>query len=369
MIERILIAGGGTGGHVYPAVAVAEEILHRNPTAEVVFIGTRRGMEARILPALGYTLRTISVSRLKGGGFLARLMGLARIPVAMFQSWRIMVQLRPQVVLGVGGYASGPTLLAAWFTCRRTAIQEQNATPGMTNRILGKFVRRVFLGFPGAASHFKAQKVTLTGNPLRRAVIQSLHQGPSPTAASGSTFRILLFGGSQGARFLNERVPSCVAALQARHPAVKVTILHQTGANQDEETAVRYRTSGLPDAQWEVLSYIDDMPASYATSDVAITRAGALTIAELTAVGLPSLLIPFPHAADNHQVANAQSLAKKGACKIIEESGWKEEGIVDWLSSLAEDRSRLTGMSQAAHGEARLNAAPMIVDHLEEMAA
>jgi UDP-N-acetylglucosamine--N-acetylmuramyl-(pentapeptide) pyrophosphoryl-undecaprenol N-acetylglucosamine transferase len=369
MIERILIAGGGTGGHVYPAVAVAEEVLARNPDAQVAFIGTERGMEARILPALGYSLHTITVSRLKGGGLAARILGLLRIPIAMFQSWRIMSKLKPQVVLGVGGYASGPTLLMAWLTCRKTAIQEQNATPGFTNRVLSKIARKVFVGFSAAKDHFRASKVLETGNPLRMSVTSALKQGTDRTFSEDAQLRVLVFGGSQGAAFLNEHVPSLLQSFQTRFPGIEIHVFHQTGKTGVKSTETLYEETILTASQWTVSGYINDMASAYANADLAITRAGALTIAELMAVGIPSLLVPFPFAADNHQEANARSLVERGACHMVRQDSWKEGEIVDWLGELAEDRTKLIEMSRAARGEARLDAAPTIVDHLEELAA
>jgi UDP-N-acetylglucosamine--N-acetylmuramyl-(pentapeptide) pyrophosphoryl-undecaprenol N-acetylglucosamine transferase len=369
MIERILIAGGGTGGHVYPAVAVAEEVLTRNPNAQVAFIGTDRGMEARILPSLGYSLHTITVSRLKGGGLPTRLLGLLRIPIAMFQSWRIMSKFKPQVVLGVGGYASGPTLLMAWLTCRRTAIQEQNATPGFTNRVLSKIARKVFVGFGAAKKHFRASKVLETGNPLRKSVTSALDGSTERSFSENRQLRVLVFGGSQGAAFLNEHVPSLLQTFQTRFPGIEVNVFHQTGKSGVESTQSLYEATTLTDSQWTVAGYINDMATAYTNADLAITRAGALTIAELMAVGIPSLLVPFPFAADNHQEANARSLVERGACHMIRQDAWKEGEIVDWLGDLAQDRTKLKDMSRAARGEARLDAAPTIVDHLEVLAA
>ena len=326
-------------------------------------------MESRILPQLGYTLRTISVSRLKGGGLIGRLAGLVRVPVAMYQSWRIMASLKPQIVLGVGGYASGPTLLAAWLSFRRTAIQEQNATPGFTNRVLSRIAKKIFVGFSAARKHFKEVKVLETGNPLRQSVRQSLEGQTHRNFSNAGSMRILIFGGSQGARFLNERVPQVVEALKERRPGLALCIRHQTGVHDLEETRKRYESTGLAPDTWTVTAYIDDMASAYADADLAITRAGALTIAELMAVGMPSLLVPFPYAADNHQEANARSLLEHGACHMVRQDDWKEGEIVDWLAVLSDDREKLEKMSRAARGEARLDAALTIVDHLEELAA
>ncbi len=362
-LERVMIAGGGTGGHVYPGVAVAEEILRRNPAAQVVFVGTERGLEATILPRLGYRLETITVSRLKGGGLWGRVKGLFRLPVGIFQSWRLLRRLEPQVVLGVGGYASGPALLAAWLTRRPTAIQEQNATPGMTNRFLGKLVRVVFVGFAAGAGAFKAKKTTFTGNPIRAARLADAPEAPGAADA----LRVLVFGGSQGARFLNERVPATVAALATARGDLTITVVHQTGPAEADATRARYAELGLAERA-TVLPFIDDMPTAYAAADLAVCRAGALTVAELTAVGLPSLLVPFPFAADNHQEANASVLADAGAARLVRQDAWDDADVATWLAELAADRPALAAMADASRALARRDAASAIVDRLEGIA-
>lgn len=375
-LSRVLIAGGGTGGHVYPGVAIAEEIQRRNPDARVVFVGTTRGLEARILPPLGYPLETITVSRLKGGGLWGRIKGLFRLPIGVFQSWRALRRHRPQVVLGVGGYASGPALLAAWLTRRPTAIQEQNATPGFTNRTLGKLVRAVFLGFEAGARSFSVKKTTFTGNPIRAALAARLDATTSSAAApaaaghaapANARLAVLVFGGSQGARFLNERAPAALAALAAARPDLALEVVHQTGAVDEDATRARYADSPLA-ARAEVTPFIHDMPSAYARADVALCRAGALTVAELTAVGLPCLLVPFPFAADNHQEANARVLADAGAGLLVRQEDWRDDAVATWLAGLADDRSGLAAMAQASLSLARPDAARIIVDALERLA-
>ncbi len=368
-LQRLVIAGGGTGGHVYPGVAVAEEVIRRNPDATITFIGTERGLESRILPNLGYTLETITVSRLKGGGIWGRLKGLMRLPVGMFQSWRVLRRYRPQVVLGVGGYASGPALISAWLTWRPTAIQEQNATPGLTNRWLGKVTKAVFLGFDAAKSHFNTEKSAFTGNPIRAALCRRLEAagGDVASAPTADALTILIFGGSQGARFLNEQVPTVLAQLAEQRPSLRLTITHQTGEAEREQTERRYRDLGLHDGV-TVTAFIDDMPSAYGAADLAMCRAGALTVAELTAVGLPSLLVPFPFAADDHQTANAQVIDAAGAGKLVQQRDWDHDAVCAWLTELADDRARLADMAQAAAGLEKLDAAKRIVDRLEELA-
>ncbi|MCC6620678.1 MAG: undecaprenyldiphospho-muramoylpentapeptide beta-N-acetylglucosaminyltransferase [Deltaproteobacteria bacterium] len=371
-LGSIVIAGGGTGGHVFPGVAVAEEVRRRNPDARVAFVGTTRGLEARVIPSLGFPLETIKVSRLKGGGLWDKVKGLFLLPIAIFQSWRILRRWKPDVVLGVGGYASGPMLIASWLTWRKTAIQEQNATPGMTNRWLGKLVKRVLVGFVGAERHFKAKKTITTGNPIRLALAERLTAGrrtaeqQSPAAAREG-FSVLVFGGSQGASFLNERLPPALVAFDARHPGAALRVVHQTGTKEVEATAARY--AGTPLAgRVSVVPFIDDMPRAYAAADVAMCRAGALTIAELTAVGLPSLLVPFPFAADNHQEANARVLEAAGAALVQTQATWDEAVVARWLDAVATDGATRAAMAKAAASLGRVDATARVVDALEELA-
>jgi len=364
-ITSIVIAGGGTGGHVYPGVAIAEEVQRRNPDARVAFIGTTRGLETRILPPLGYTLETITVSRLKGGGIWAQVKGLFRLPIGIFQSWKILRKYKPDVVIGVGGYASGPALLAAWLTWRKTAIQEQNATPGLTNRWLGKIAKRVFVGFAAAEPHFDKSKTIVTGNPIRRAIAVGLDGVTRDASVSGrNELRVLVFGGSQGAAFLNTHVPDLLTRAVAR--GIALTVLHQSGPNEVADTVERYSLIG---ANATIVPFIDHMADAYASADIAICRAGALTIAEITAVGLPSLLVPFPHAADNHQEANARVLERAGAAIVCTQDAWDRETMADALIWFAQDPKHRVAMGAAAYALGRVDAARVVVDQLEVLAA
>lgn len=366
-LTSIIIAGGGTGGHVFPGIAIADEVRRRNPEAHVGFIGTTRGLEARLIPQSGYALHPITVSRLKGGGFFGKLKGLLRLPIAIFQSWRILRRHKPQVVIGVGGYASGPALLASWLTFRRTAIQEQNATPGLTNRWLGKIVKRVFTGF-SHTSAFSAKKVLHTGNPIRHAIAARLAQKVTPSdPAALRVLRVLVFGGSQGATFLNEQVPPLLAAVsqQLGESGRRLEILHQTGERDLGPTGERYAALSLPA---EVRPFIDDMPAAYGRADLAICRSGALTLAELTAVGLPSVLVPFPFAADDHQDANARVLERAGAAIVAPQKTWDAGELAGRIAELATDPAALAAMATAAASLGRPDAVMTIVDHLEALA-
>lgn len=367
MIERLVIAGGKTGGHLYPGVAVAEEVHLRNAAAAVVFIGTRDGIEARVLPKLGLALELVRVSRLKGSGLLERLRSLLRLPGALLQSMRVLRRHRPQVVLGVGGYASGPALLAAWLLRIPTAIQEQNAVPGLTNRLLARLARHVYLGFDAAGPRFGGRRTVPTGNPIRRALVTALGSKTAREPAAGR-LRVLVFGGSQGSRFLNERVPPALVRLATEHPDLDVSVTHQTGLAEEGPTRARYAGTPL-EPKASVLPYIDDMPRAYEGADVAVCRAGALTIAELTSVSLPSLLVPFPHAADDHQTANAAVLADAGASVLVRETEWDEARVASLLADLARDPDRLRSMGERARALARPEAARVLVDHLEQIAA
>ena len=370
MIERALIAGGKTGGHLYPGIAVAEEIIARNPAASVTFVGTQDGIESRVLPKLGYTLETINVSRLKGGGLLSRVVGLLRVPVAMLQTRRLLRRYRPEVVLGVGGYASGPALLMAWLCRYPTAIQEQNAHAGVTNRILGKLVRRIYLGFEAANRQFAGRHTLATGNPIRRALVDALmtsNASKTPSEQS-APLRVLVFGGSQGARFLNENVPALLGRVALENPTLTLKVTHQTGVHDVALTKARYDEGPLAESA-QVTAYIEDMPSAYADADIAVCRAGALTVAELTAVGLPCLLVPFPFAADNHQEANAKVLVDCGAAKMMTQASWSEVEAARWIVTLASDRARLCQMAEAAQAAAQPEAARALVDDLETMVA
>ncbi len=307
---RVLIAGGGTGGHVFPGVALAEEVVTRHPGNDVVFVGTARGLEATVVPKAGFPIELIDVKGLKGKGLWSLLANLLLLPVAFVQSWRILRRWTPDIVVGVGGYASGPVVLVAWLMRIPTAVQEQNAIAGLTNRLLGKVVQAAFTAFPEAARHFRRQKVYQLGNPIRRSLLDNFmrpdveHEEP----------RVLVFGGSQGAHALNMRVIEALPHLADLREQVRIT--HQTGARDRDYVDKGYRAVGFrPD----VREFITDMSTAYAESDLVVCRAGATTLAELTVCKKPAILVPFPAAADNHQVKNARSLVDAGAAVMIEE--------------------------------------------------
>jgi UDP-N-acetylglucosamine--N-acetylmuramyl-(pentapeptide) pyrophosphoryl-undecaprenol N-acetylglucosamine transferase len=336
---RMLVAGGGTGGHVFPGIALAEEVVGRHPANDVVFVGTARGLEATVVPEAGFPIELIEVRGLKGKGPLGVLANLLLLPRALLDSFRILRRWRPDVVVGVGGYASGPVVLAAWLMRIPTAVQEQNAVAGVTNRLLGRFVKAAFTAFPEALSQFPRHKVHQLGNPIRRTLMENFM---SPDAAHPVP-RVLVFGGSQGAHALNMRVIEALPHLADLRETIRFT--HQTGARDREQVERGYSACGfLPD----VREFISDMSAAYAECDVVVCRAGATTLAELTVCKRPSILIPFPAAADNHQVVNARSLASAGAAIMIEERDLTGELLAREIRALLGSPERRERMARAA---------------------
>lgn len=338
---RFLIAGGGTGGHLFPGIALAQELVGRNQGHEVLFVGTRHGLEVRHVPRAGFALELIEVGQLKGRGLLGWLRGLLRIPRAMWQSRRILRRFRPQVVIGVGGYASGPLVLTAWLKRIPTLVLEQNALPGLTNRLLGKVVRRVVVAFPRAEAHFPRKKTSLLGNPVRKDLLENFLRSNEPKDER----RLLVVGGSQGARTLNRLVPQAVAGLKPRCPDLRV--VHQAGEREREQVVERYRALDL-EGLVEVRAFIDDMAAAYRSADVVVSRAGATTVTELALCRKPALLIPFPHAADDHQRINARALVDAGAAVMLLESELDAQRLTDELAAILCDGERRAQMEEAA---------------------
>lgn len=360
MIRKVIIAGGGTGGHLFPGMAIAEELRRRDRRIELLWVGTERGIEARVLPPLGEKLELLDVTPLKGQGALGVARSLGRIPVAMGRAARILDAFQPDLVLGVGGYASGPILAAAAAKGVKTALHEQNAHVGLTNRILARLVDRAYLSYAETADRFPAAKVCVVGNPVRRAFVQAARRAVAdPSGFESRSRTVLVIGGSQGARALNQIVPEALAraGVDARH----LRIVHQTGKAMRDEVAAVYRNLGV-DA--EVVSFIDDMARAYAEATVVVGRAGATTLAELCAIGRPSILIPFPHAADDHQARNAESLAADGAAICIREENLSPGLLADTLRGLLDDPAARRAMAERARGRGRPDAAAAIVDDL-----
>jgi len=355
---RLIIAGGGTGGHLYPGIAVAEQV--KQAGGEVLFVGTTRGIEARVVPAAGYPLELLEVSGLKRMGLVKTLQGLGRVPVALGRSLSIVRKWKPDVVLGVGGYASGPMVLAAALAGYPTAIQEQNSVPGFTNRTLGKFARAVFIAFEAARRYFPAKKVSLVGNPVRRKFVESA-QGQGGEASAS----VLVVGGSQGARAVNELVIGAAEILAAR--GTLPPLLHQAGAADAERCLERYRALGLAERVL-VRPFIEDMAGALAGAGLVVGRAGALTLAELAIVGRPAILIPLPTAADDHQSKNAAEFQQAGAAVVVEQKGATGATLAELLQSLLRDGPRREAMARAMRSLAKPTAAADVVERLTSLA-
>jgi UDP-N-acetylglucosamine--N-acetylmuramyl-(pentapeptide) pyrophosphoryl-undecaprenol N-acetylglucosamine transferase len=360
---KLIIAGGGTGGHLFPGIAVAEDFLSRDPANEVLFVGTERGIESRAVPAAGYTLELISAAGIRGKGSLSQMKGAALMAYGYAQSRKILKRFRPDMVLGVGGYASLPMVLAARGLQIPRYVHEQNAIPGLSNRLLARFADRVFITLEESGGYFPAEKTMVTGNPLRRQILNMI-ENVSPSSAKddlrhAESFHLFIFGGSQGAHAINAAM---VAALPLLNKCrYKVTITHQTGEKEHAEVAAAYRAEGV---EAVVTTFISDMAAEYAKADLIICRAGATTIAEVTACGKACLFIPFPHAVDDHQRRNAEALLKKDACFMMLERELNGSSLAQTILALSEDPNLVRRTGELAFSLARLDAAKIIVDEM-----
>jgi UDP-N-acetylglucosamine--N-acetylmuramyl-(pentapeptide) pyrophosphoryl-undecaprenol N-acetylglucosamine transferase len=343
---RAILAGGGTGGHVIPALAIANE-LRKSYGAEVLFIGTARGIENRLVPAAGYPLQLVRVGALKNVSLMTRAKTAFDLPRAVWDAGRMLNQFAPDVVIGVGGYASGPAMLAAVMKHIPTLAFEPNVVPGFANRVVARFVSGAAVHFEETAKLFRHAEVT--GVPVRQAFfeIPVKHEG-TPT--------LLVFGGSQGAHAINDAMIRCLPELQRQAPGIH--IIHQTGERDYNDALAAYASfSGTTGESAEVFKFIEDMPAAFAQADLVVCRSGASTVAEITAAGKPAIFVPFPRAADDHQRVNAEALARVGAAVVVEESKLEGVWLAETIAALLCDARRLQAMSEAARELAHPNAA------------
>lgn len=355
---KLLIAGGGTGGHLFPGIAVAEEFLARDKRNEVLFVGTWKGIEARVLPKTGYRLECITAAGIRGKGSLARAKGLAKFLYGYAQSRKILKEFSPDLVLGVGGYASAPALMAARGMQIPRFIHEQNAIPGFTNRMLAKVADKIFISLEESRTYFPEDKTLLTGNPLRRQILQQVALA-EPRERGDDAFHLLVFGGSAGAHRINLTMGEALPFLKEMKERLRIT--HQTGENDLEDVTDAYEEQGFAA---DVVAFIDSMADAYRWADLIVCRAGATTIAEVTACGKPCIFIPYPHAVDDHQRRNAESLLKRGAGFVIIEQELSGKVLAQAIRDLMDDQARLKAVGEAAQGLARLDAAQAIVDEM-----
>lgn len=340
---RAILAGGGTGGHVIPALAIAQE-LQKTYGAEVLFIGTARGIENRLVPAAGFPLRLIQVGALNQVSLRTRLKTFAGLPLAVLAARRMLSEFGPDVVIGVGGYASGPAMLAAILKRIPTLAFEPNVVPGFANRVVARWVSAAAVHFEETAKYFRHAEVT--GVPVRPAFFEIAH------TALGSKPTLLVFGGSQGAHAINQAMMQSLPDLLQQAPGIH--IVHQTGERDYNDALAAYRRAA---ADAEVFPFISDMPAVFARADLVLCRSGASTVAEIAAAGRPAIFVPFPRAADDHQRVNAQALERAGAAVVLEETKLNDVWLVETVSALLGDPARLRRMSEAARSMAHPNAA------------
>lgn len=351
---RLVIAGGGTGGHLFPGIAVAEEFLARDPANEVLFIGTERGVEARLLPKLGYRLELIAAAGVRGKSLIGQLKGLAGLLYGYSQSRQILREFKPDLVLGVGGYASAPAILAARGLLIPRFVHEQNAIPGMTNKLLSRVALQSFISLEESRRFFPKDTTLLTGNPLRRQILDEVAAVSQEKRADG--IHLLVFGGSLGAHSINMTLAAAAPLLQKL--GASLTVTHQTGEKDFEEVSAAYRAVGV---KAKVVPFIDDMAAEYRLADLIICRAGATTIAEVTACGKPCIFIPFPHAVDDHQRKNAEALLKAGAGFMLLERELTAESLFRQIGELVASPDLLRQTGESARSVARTDAAEIIV--------
>ena len=356
---RLLVAGGGTGGHLFPGIAVAEEFLARDARNEVLFVGTEKGIEARLLPRLGYRLERISAAGVRGKGGLSQLKGVAMLLYAYAESRKILKSFRPDLVLGVGGYASGPVVLAARGMQIRRFVHEQNAIPGLTNKVLARVADRAFISLEESRKFFPEERTILTGNPLRKEILAQVAAGGTDGGARTGEFNLLVFGGSSGAHSLNVNMTAALHFLRDLRDHLRIT--HQTGEKDLPEVAEAYRREGF---LAEVVPFIDNMATAYHNADLVVCRAGATTIAEVTATGKCCIFIPYPHAVDDHQRRNAEALLKDGAGFMLLERELSGERLATEIRELVNQPETLAATGMAARNLARLDAARIIVDEM-----
>lgn len=358
-VKTLMIAGGGTGGHIYPAIAIAREFVARDASRKVVFVGTQKGLEKTIVPKAGFPLEFIDVGALKGKGGLDLLRNIARLPLGFIDAWKHVGRHRPSVVLGVGGYSSGPVLVAAKLRGVPTIIHEANAFPGLANRALARWTTTVAVAFAEALPRMKRKDGVVTGNPIRK---EFFDLGAHPKQA-GARKRLLVFGGSQGSRVLNDAMAGALLFLARLKDTLE--IVHQTGPNELPKVQAAYQQSAFANAR--VVPYLDPIANEIADADLVVSRAGAMTIGELAALGRAAILVPFAAATNNHQELNARVVEAAGGAGVITEAELTPEKLAAVIAEVLADPDRAERMGRAARTLASPDATKTIVDLIERI--
>ena len=356
--KTLLVMAGGTGGHVFPGLAVAA--LLRNQGWDIHWLGTAERMEAQLVPQHGYPLHTIAIAGVRGNGLKRKLLAPLHILRATWQARGILKKIKPDVVLGMGGFASGPGGLAAWLAGIPLVLHEQNAAAGMTNKLLARIAQRVLVAFAGPFADLK--KTQLVGNPVRAEVL-ALAAPEARISLDVQPLRLLIVGGSLGAKILNEVVPQAVA-LAGNVLAGNIKVRHQTGKGNSEAVQAAYQDLGI---EAEVGDFINDMAGAYAEADLVVCRAGALTVSEIAAAGVAAIFVPLPHAVDDHQTKNARVLSEQGAALLLPQPELTARHLADQLQLLTNDRARLLAMAQLARKQAITDAAERVAEHLRAL--
>ncbi|MFC1813302.1 undecaprenyldiphospho-muramoylpentapeptide beta-N-acetylglucosaminyltransferase [Thermodesulfobacteriota bacterium] len=360
---RIVIAGGGTGGHLFPGIAIAQEFIKRNPKNRVLFAGAGKPFEISVLSKTGFEHTSITTEGIKGRGLINQIVSISIIPKGIIESIRFLKRFRPDIVIGVGGYAAGPIAMGAWLLGVKIVVHEQNILPGITNRLLSFFADRIYVSFNNTRTTVSSKKVLVTGNPVRREILECVfeerdYNGPESEAASGQgrPFRVLIIGGSQGAHSINLAVVEALGRVKDKDA---FSFTHQTGIQDEEMVKKAYRDHDISSA---VKPFFDDMARQYNNADLVICRAGATTVAEVTSLGKGVIFIPFPHAADNHQVLNARTLADTGAAEMILDKDLSGKSLVERIEHYASNPEALNRMASRAGNLGKPDAARVIVD-------
>lgn len=355
---RVIIAGGGTGGHIFPGLAIAEEFKNRNERTEVIFVGTEYGIEARVIPREGYTIKFLRAEGIVGVSVLKKIRAIIKMFLSVIDSYRIIRTVRPDIVIGVGGYASGAIVFISSLMSIPTMILEQNSIPGLTNKILGKFVNAICTTYQESISFFPKAKTFLTGNPIRIHILKGdTDSGYKLFSLDKDLFTVFIFGGSSGARSINVTVIDALNYLYDLKD--KIQFLHQTGISDYEKTRELYRKYGF---KGTITPFIYQMGEAYAVADLVISRAGATTLAELTALGKPALLIPYPYAAGHHQEMNARKLFEMGAARMILNSKLKGESLAQNIKELYMHETLRAEMQRNSRALGRPDAGAKAVD-------
>jgi UDP-N-acetylglucosamine--N-acetylmuramyl-(pentapeptide) pyrophosphoryl-undecaprenol N-acetylglucosamine transferase len=359
---RCIITGGGTGGHLFPGISIALEIMRRSPENRILFIGTGRPFEISILAEAGFDHKQITVEGIKGRGLLKQVLSIMKMPIGLFEAMLIMKRFKPDLVIGMGSYSAGPVVLGAWFLGVKIVLHEQNILPGITNRMLACFANIVFLSFADTAACFKNKKILVTGNPLRKEILCGARDANKKSEPSVGIFTVLIIGGSQGAHAVNIAVIKAVLHIRNKE---KYFFIHQTGNADEEIVRTAYYENNIA---CDVKAFFHNMAGLYSKADLVVSRAGATTVAEVTVTGKAAIFIPFPFAADNHQVLNAGTLVSAGAAEMILEKDLTGEGLAERIVYYALNPEALSIMASRAKNLGTPDAAQVIADQCFQLA-